>query len=315
MFETVLNNLTSGVFIVNKQLVIVFANRWMHDATSISNQSLHGRYLLDVYPQIKNSRLLAAIQQCLDHRLPSLLSPGLNRRPLPLFNWSVQPEPIDQLVRVIPLEGKYADCCMVEVHDVSSMVKRENLLSAQTKKLTSLASTDELTGIANRRQFNIVLDRDLNQAKENSEPLSLIFMDIDFFKSYNDAYGHQAGDLCLKMVADALRKRVRQSSDRLARYGGEEFCIIMTNTALATAVSVAEDIRNLVESLSILHEGSQIADVVTISLGVASVDVKINESTSGLILKADSALYRAKQGGRNCVYLYDTDGKFTPAKS
>lgn len=313
MLEAVLNNLTSGVLVVDQDLNIRFSNHWINEASNPNRQSLKGMHLLAVYPQIRGTRLLLAVQQALESSLPSLLSAGLNRRPLPLYKWYSQPEAIDQLVRVIPIECGEQNCCMIEINDVSSMVKRDNLLSAQTKKLTSLASTDELTGIANRREFNVLLDRDLRHAKLCNEPLSLVFIDIDFFKAYNDALGHQAGDMCLKHVADSLRDRVRKTSYKLARYGGEEFCIVMPDTQLVDAVGVAEEIRKMIEGLALNHPKSHVSKQVTISLGVAALDIVANESASGLILKADSALYRAKRGGRNCVYVYQSIGKILPA--
>jgi diguanylate cyclase (GGDEF)-like protein len=130
-------------------------------------------------------------------------------------------------------------------------------------------------------------------------PLSLILCDIDFFKKYNDTYGHQAGDACLRKVANALTFCAKRSVDLVARYGGEEFAVILPNTTTAGASQVAEEIREFVNSLKIPHAQSAVSEHVTLSLGVASMEPTLDTSPSMLIATADAALYRAKAAGRN----------------
>ena len=168
-------------------------------------------------------------------------------------------------------------------------------------KLRNFSYIDGLTGIANRRHFQEKLDQLWRHEARASEPLSLIMCDIDNFKAYNDTYGHQKGDECLQLVAHTLSETLKRPLDIVARYGGEEFVVILPDTTLNGASSIAEDMRERVESLGIIHDKSKIAKVVTISLGVATITPSQNSHYDALILAADQALYRAKEEGRNRV--------------
>ena len=168
-------------------------------------------------------------------------------------------------------------------------------------KVRDLSNRDSLTGISNRRHFEEGLDRIWKQAIRLSKPVSIIMCDIDNFKAYNDTYGHQKGDECLKLVADTLHETLKRPLDMIARYGGEEFIIVLPDTALEGAVYIAEQLRENIESLKIIHEASKAADVVTISLGVASALPAHHSSYEPLISVADKALYEAKESGRNRV--------------
>lgn len=163
-----------------------------------------------------------------------------------------------------------------------------------TQKLQTLASSDGLTQIANRRYFNQYLAQKLSEQRK----LSLILCDVDYFKLYNDTYGHQAGDICLQQVAKALRNSVRQV-DLVARYGGEEFAVILPNTDIQKALYIAERIQFKVRSLEIPHKGSHVSQFLTLSCGVASCPSQTKISSTELIEAADQALYVAKQAGRN----------------
>jgi diguanylate cyclase (GGDEF)-like protein len=132
-------------------------------------------------------------------------------------------------------------------------------------------------------------------------PLSLIFLDIDFFKPYNDTYGHLAGDECLISVANSLKKTLHRPTDFLARYGGEEFVVILPETSEDGALKIAGDLRETVESMGMQHEASVVADHVTVSLGTATMIPSEGSALSDLIDAADKALYRAKEEGRNRV--------------
>jgi diguanylate cyclase (GGDEF)-like protein len=174
-------------------------------------------------------------------------------------------------------------------------------LEAANQKLQELASIDGLTQIPNRRSFDEVLEREWQRLERERAPLSLILCDIDFFKNYNDTYGHQSGDECLKEVAQILYQVAQRPGDLVARYGGEEFVIILPHTQAEGAVKVAEAIRQEIKSLNIPHSQSKIADCITVSSGVSTVVPHPNYSPSDLIVAADEALYKAKQQGRDCV--------------
>ncbi|MDO2437881.1 membrane-associated sensor domain-containing protein [Aeromonas veronii] len=182
--------------------------------------------------------------------------------------------------------------------ELAIMREHENLMLL--RQLDQLAKQDPLTGVANRRHFNIELERALAHSQESGAPLSLILIDVDYFKRFNDHYGHQVGDMCLKEVAQALNRAVRTPSDLVARYGGEEF-VLLPNTDRQAAASVAQRLQDGLASLQLEHLASDVAPWVTVSQGIAS-NVS-GEGASQLLERADQALYRAKESGRNqfCV--------------
>jgi diguanylate cyclase (GGDEF)-like protein/PAS domain S-box-containing protein len=177
-------------------------------------------------------------------------------------------------------------------------------LEVANQQLKHLATLDGLTQLANRRKFDDYLEQEWRRLAREGAPLSLILGDIDFFKRYNDTYGHQKGDECLQQVARALEKAVKRPADLVARYGGEEFAAILPNTPAMGAMQVAESIRANVRELAMNHADSEIGEYVTLSLGVASLIPSPDRSPVDLIAAADKALYRAKEGGRDRVILY-----------
>ena len=180
----------------------------------------------------------------------------------------------------------------------SSLFKQ---LEEANRELQRIASLDGLTHVANRRRFDEYLAQEWRRLVREQEPISLIFCDIDCFKIYNDTYGHQAGDSCLRQVAGAIRLMLKRSTDLVARYGGEEFALILPNTPSAGAGYIAESIRSMVKSLEIVHVHSPVSPYVTLSLGVASMVPSLTSSPAALITAADEALYQAKKEGRDRV--------------
>ncbi len=168
------------------------------------------------------------------------------------------------------------------------------------KVLEFISSIDGLTSIANRREFDKTLDVEWRRAMRSSAPLSLIMIDIDYFKHYNDLYGHMAGDNCLQKLARTLKDSLKRAGNFIARYGGEEFVVILPNTEIMEALLVAESLRKNIEDLNIEHKDSKIGENVTISLGVSTTIPDKNESYD-LLTSADKALYQAKKEGRNRV--------------
>ena len=174
-------------------------------------------------------------------------------------------------------------------------------LAANNQKLQMISSLDGLTGIANRRYFDEYLEREWSLAERNNLAMSLIFIDVDYFKLFNDVYGHQAGDDCLQQVARTINESLKRPADLSARYGGEEFVVLLPGTEKAGAVVLAEEIRLRVERLKISHTSSSTHKDVTISLGVGVMVPTRNLLSSELIKIADNALYKAKNSGRNRV--------------
>nr|WP_242042019.1 PleD family two-component system response regulator [Alkalinema sp. FACHB-956] len=172
-------------------------------------------------------------------------------------------------------------------------------LQATNDELIRLAASDGLTQIANRRRFDQYLHQEWHRLLREHLPLALILCDIDFFKVYNDTYGHQSGDDCLRKVARELEFSARRSVDLVARYGGEEFAVILPNTDMEGAIQVAKSIHESIDALAIPHAGSQVSNVVTVSMGVSSTIPSQLIDPAMLITAADQALYQAKAAGRN----------------
>lgn len=187
-----------------------------------------------------------------------------------------------------------------KAHERELRVLAQRLEEANLK-LEHLATHDPLTGIANRRYFNEFLHNEWRQAIRDRHPFSVIMIDIDCFKAFNDAYGHQAGDECLKTVASALQNVVKRPKDFLARYGGEEFVALLPDTGSVGALLLAEIMRETVAALGIRHETSTAGATVTVSVGVATAFPGRDSAAESLIAAADRALYSAKDEGRNRI--------------
>jgi diguanylate cyclase (GGDEF)-like protein len=203
-----------------------------------------------------------------------------------------------------------ANVCALPIENARKYQKlqhTEEELRKANDVLLCLATTDALTGIANRRSFDESLEREWKRMLRENKSLSMIMCDIDYFKNYNDLYGHQAGDACLHDVAQALQRCVVRPGDFVARYGGEEFVVLLPGTPPEGALHIAEQIRSAVRKLSISHAGSEVDSFVTVSLGVAQRAPSSETSANDLLLAADTALYKAKIQGRNRVVVEEME--------
>lgn len=190
---------------------------------------------------------------------------------------------------------------LVVVSDISATKQAELSLRQLADQMKGLAETDELTGIANRRAFDAAISAECHKAAIDGAPVSLLVIDVDRFKAYNDAYGHPAGDSCLKQVGECLRALAKRPSDVVARYGGEEFVALFPGTDLKAASGLAEKFRSALEQRNIPHSGSE-HGIVTASIGVSSMTgYNVQLSPAELVSRADEAVYRAKNAGRNRV--------------
>lgn len=182
---------------------------------------------------------------------------------------------------------------------VRARVRTQLTIKRQADAMRELTLTDVLTGVANRRSFNEAMDNEWRRCARAEQELAVIMIDIDHFKNYNDAYGHQAGDHCLQQVASAMKHCAGRPPDLLARYGGEEFIILLPAVGSDGAEVVAKRILEEIHSLALPHSASSVSDRVTVSMGVAAVQPSDDNDPEALIRTADALLYRAKETGRN----------------
>ncbi|MBL1457871.1 sensor domain-containing diguanylate cyclase [Methylophaga sp.] len=208
---------------------------------------------------------------------------------------------IRDVVHVVRKENGEVDSLIGFMFDISERKKTEQELIKLQKELEELSFKDGLTGVANRRMFDSVIETEWLKARQNKQPLSLIIIDIDFFKEYNDFYGHLQGDDCLKQVAETLNNVKARSRDFFGRFGGEEFIMLLPEADENAAWSIAERCRQALFKKQIPHEQSKVSQLLTISLGVSTMIPSQDDEHNELISRADKQLYQAKQKGRNCI--------------
>jgi diguanylate cyclase (GGDEF)-like protein len=185
-------------------------------------------------------------------------------------------------------------------------------IAATERRLIQFSTVDALTGVLNRRSFDQELELEWKRSMRSNRPLSLILIDVDHFKPYNDLYGHYEGDRCLKQVARVLAGVVYREEDIIARYGGEEFAVLLPNVGEDGAWEVAQRLRLTVYAEQIKHQCSTANEILTISLGMVALTGEKNRPATDLIKMADEALYQSKKEGRNQVSIYDPNATSIP---
>jgi diguanylate cyclase (GGDEF)-like protein len=207
------------------------------------------------------------------------------------------------IARNAELERAVSDQAARIAETTALLAQRDEELADANRKVETMSTVDSLTEVANRRQFDHVLDAEWRRCARTGLPLALVIFDIDYFKAFNDGYGHLAGDTCLKQVGAVIRRLVQRAGELVARHGGEEFAVLLPGSDAQHARELAESIRLEVELLSLPHAHSKVTPVVTVSAGVATL-IPIYGSTPGeLVAAATRALFNAKQNGRNRVAL------------
>jgi len=193
------------------------------------------------------------------------------------------------------------DCLIGFMFDITERKAAEDKILQLQQELETLSYTDALTGIANRRMFDRILDVEWSKARATGEALSMLMLDIDFFKQYNDSYGHPQGDLCLKQVAGILADTAARTRDLCARLGGEEFVLLLPGTSEEAAHTIALRLVRMLARAAIPHRNSRVSDALTVSIGVASIVPGAHDAPGAFIDLADTRLYRAKTAGRNRI--------------
>jgi len=219
-------------------------------------------------------------------------------------NWCVMPQQGTRLYLAIDASPMYDE--QGKIIAIVETLRDMTLQKLAQAALEELANHDGLTGIANRRSFDETLKLEWRRTTRDMQTLSLLMVDVDHFKKYNDTYGHIAGDECLKRIAQEMYKQMQRASDVVARYGGEEFAVVLPNSSLEGAMVVAERLRTTVKSLALPFAGSE-AGCVTVSIGAASVMPTRLIDSWQLISTADAALFDAKQAGRNRVAAMEVE--------
>lgn len=208
---------------------------------------------------------------------------------------------IRDVVHVVRNEDGSPNSLVGFMFDISERKQIEDQLLRLQKEFEELSFKDGLTGVANRRMFDSVMESEWVNARRCNQPLSIIMLDIDYFKQYNDHYGHIQGDDCLKQVAQTLSSAATRSRDFFARYGGEEFVMVLPETDADAAHKIAERCRNLIFKAQIPHDKSAVSQIITISLGVGTIVPTHKDDAKAFIHSVDRQLYAAKERGRNCI--------------
>jgi len=208
---------------------------------------------------------------------------------------------IRDVVHVVRKPDGEVDSLIGFMFDISERKQTEEKLVTLQKELEDLSFKDGLTGVSNRRMFDSILELEWGNARRNNQPLSVIMIDIDYFKQYNDHYGHIQGDDCLRRVAHVLSSTATRAKDFFARFGGEEFVLVLPETDAEAAKKIAERCRSVIFKEQIPHEKSVVSPVLTISLGVGTITPSHQDEAIAFIDLVDKRLYQAKQQGRNCI--------------
>lgn len=305
LLEGLVAALNLGIVLLDGQRRVVLWNGWMERHSALPASAVLGQDFFAVFGELGSKRVEQAVQQALRDNFPAVLSQTLHKAPFPLFAGGAGAGAhgrIRQAVAVTPLpvEGA-ARHCLIQITDVSVAVNRERLLRDQSLELRAQSFSDGLTGIANRRAFDVALDKEVRRAKRAGTALSLLMIDIDAFKAFNDHYGHQQGDDALIRVAAALASMLQRPLDLIARYGGEEFAVILPELGGAHAQQLAEAMCLRIAALNIPHASAPGQGCVTVSIGMATGNGAQPDDLGMLLGEADRALYEAKRAGRNRV--------------
>ncbi|MBE9033115.1 diguanylate cyclase [filamentous cyanobacterium LEGE 11480] len=232
------------------------------------------------------------------------------------FNFTIQndrPDEIGELAKSFTHMSKQLQDLFNNLE--TRIQSRTAELEAANQELEILSTLDGLTQIANRRQFDTYLEQEYQRQRRTQQPLALIMLDVDYFKRYNDHYGHLRGDECLKQVAQVLQQVVKRPTDLVARYGGEEFVIVLPLTDTAGAIVIAETVQQTLAASQYAHQASEISDYLTLSIGIAAVPQIPTEQATDLVATADQCLYQAKQQGRDrWIYWNDTNRQYCSSK-
>ncbi|MDD2913687.1 MAG: diguanylate cyclase [Gallionella sp.] len=316
IWEEIWDAVKLGLILIDSEGKVLLWNDWVAEHSGIPAEFASNNSLESLFPGGLSAPFKTAIKNALSHKLPIILSNALHRSPLPIYPLPItqhEQKRMQQSITITPIcvSGK-EHLCMIQIADASISVKREGVLKSHSERLSKEATTDGLTGAYNRRFFDERFAAEFGRAQRQNIPLSLIMLDVDYFKRYNDHYGHPAGDKILVAVVTALKAQLNRPTDVVVRYGGEEFAVILPDAEVDGGRIIAEKLRVAVADLSIPHCESKVADHITVSVGIAAYQPGTSCDATCLLKAADAALYDAKHNGRNCV-RHLTSAEFSPS--
>lgn len=311
--QWVLGKAQIGLLVLDQQGRVVFCNDWLSRHAEIAADQMQGKLLTTIFPSLQQAYFESALSRALETGFSSFLSNSLHPSPFPLYQAKGRRSAdnlIKQSVHILAMGADDAAQAgqryvLVQINDMTQAVNRERLLKAQATTLHGIARLDALTGIGNRRHFDETLKQEFRHASRAQSRISLVLVDLDHFKRFNDSYGHVKGDEALTLTADALRSACHRARDIAARYGGEELALILPETDLEGAHTVALELQEKMQELQIGHATNLPWGYLTLSIGVASLPAAGLESPIALVQLADAALYQAKHLGRNRICLHD----------
>ncbi|HHY81995.1 MAG TPA: diguanylate cyclase [Clostridiales bacterium] len=292
-FQQIIETAIEGILIFDEQYKITFANKNMASVLGYTIDEMIGRSYVSFFPESQID--VYNYQKSLRKKGEGSVYECCLLRKDGYKHWFlVSAKPI--LDDSGNFEGSFA--MLTDINDRKEM---ELLLEDSNRRLRELSNTDSLTGIANRRCFDAVLEREYSRLRRSKSELSIILFDIDHFKEYNDYYGHVTGDDCLRQIGGVLASSIIRAVDLAARYGGEEFACILPDTDIHSAVKVAERIQQRIKELKIEHKKSAVSEFVTASFGITTVRYSPEITPPDIIAAADKLLYKAKVSGRNLI--------------
>ena len=304
-WATIFGRVGFGLVLVNAAGEVLLWNDWLTRHSDVTAETAQGRTLSDVFGPSLSPSFVTALNNTLRHKLPVVMSSVLHHCPLPLYASLPICDTADRLPHAITMTPlvvePWGPCCLIQISDSSRAISREKVLQKNTARLSREVITDSLTQAFSRGFFDQFYQQEFKRARRQRTTLSLILLDLDYFKNYNDAYGHPAGDKVLTAVVQAMKAAMLRATDRLARYGGEEFVAILPDCGQAKALAIAEQMRAAVVALKLPHCKSKVEDYVTVSMGVSTLEPGLNCNLEALLKAADVALYAAKKQGRNGV--------------
>jgi len=310
-FAQIMQSLNLGIVVLDRDLRIVFWNRWLEEHSRLECAQVIGRDITKLFPELEQKGFRWKAENVFKLGTYAFFSQQIHGHliPLPLTRYLTSSfDYMQQNVTLSPVrnaDGNVAFLCAMIEECTDAVLYREQLEQAK-RELETMSLTDPLTELPNRRHLMETLQREVSQHNRLKRPLSVAILDVDHFKAVNDTHGHLCGDRVLAQLGLLLRERLR-TYDFIARYGGEEFCAVLPNTRLEEAFLVMERLRSAIQACSFAFDGKALH--LTVSIGIASNEIASVPDLDVLLLRADEVLYRAKVGGRNRTEVVSCEEK------